>query len=321
MKNIVTGASGFIGSNLVEQLLKQDEIVIGMDKDYNGRYRLANVLPGKERMYNLSVNFLTPKFKLIWDDINHISGYHYVFDNADIVYHLAAASDIKESLRDTTWDFKNNIEGTFNVLEMMRKKDLPKIVFTSTSALYGEHPKMPTSENSPLIPSSLYSASKICAEYLVKVYCELYGIKGWIFRFGNVVGRNQHRGVIYDLMKKLKKDKRYLEILGDGKQVKSYFHVSDCVSAMLEIPKKDKNKKYEVYNIATFDWVDVTTLADLVCDVLDVNPKYKYTGGDRGWQGDIPKIQLSIQKALNTGWRPKLGCEESIRRAVRELNV
>jgi len=256
---------------------------------------------------------------MVWDDINNISSYQFVLDDIDTVYHLAAAADIKKSLEDTTWDFENNIVGTFNILEMMRKKDINKIVFPSTSAIYGETSIMPTDEEQPLIPVSLYTMSKICGEYLVKAYNEVYGIKGWIFRFGNVVGKNQHRGVICDFIQKLKKDKRVLEILGDGKQIKSYVHVSDIVNAILEIPNKDKNQNVATYNIATYDWVDVTTLADIVCDRLEITPKYKYKGGDRGWKGDIPKIQLSIQKALKTGWKPKYSCEESIRKAVKEL--
>jgi UDP-glucose 4-epimerase len=317
MGALITGAAGFIGSNLVEKLVDNGYLTI-LDKDIKSG-RLDNILKDNLPLYKLSCNPVGPKFKVIWDDVLKIMNYHYAYDQVDVVYHLAAASDIKRSLKDTEWDFKNNIQGTYAVLEMMRKKDIKKIIFTSTSAIYGEYPPMPTLENTPLVSSSMYSASKICAEKLIQAYCEIYGFKGWIFRFGNVVGKNQHRGVIYDFLKKLKKNKNKLEILGDGNQVKSYFHVSDCISAMLDIPKFDNNKKFEVYNIATYDWVDVTTLADIICDVLKINPKYQYTGGDRGWKGDIPKIQLSIQKALKTGWKPKYGCEESIKKAVEEL--
>jgi len=318
-KVIVTGASGFIGSNLVETLVNMNRDVVGIDKDYNGKKRLDALMKHKDEMYMYSTNLVSKNFRMIWDDINNIMSYHYCFDDIDTVYHLAAASDIKKSSTDSTWDFENNIRGTFSVLEMMRKKDIKKIIFTSTSAIYGESPPRPTPEDTHLIPTSLYSSSKICAEILIRAYSKLYGIDAWIFRFGNVVGRNQHRGVIYDFLEKLKKDKKNLEILGDGKQIKSYFHVSDCVSAMLEIPKKKKQKRTDIYNIATYDWVDVTTLADIMCDVLKIEPKYHYTGGDRGWKGDIPVIKLSIEKALKTGWKPKYSCEESIRKAVREL--
>jgi len=320
MKNIVTGASGFIGSNLVQKLLNDNQKIIGIDKDYNAKYRLLNVLPKNSEIPSRIVSDINKNFMMIWQNIKHIMDYHYSFEKDDIVYHLAASSDIQRSLRDTSWDFKNNIKGTYEVLEMMRRKDISKIIFSSTSALYGEKPKKrPTPENSTLFPLSLYASSKICAEFLIQAYCELYGIKAYIFRFGNVIGRNQHRGVVYDFVKKLKKNTKQLEILGNGNQVKSYFHVSDCVNAMLEIPNWKMKDKFRIYNIATYDWINVTTVADVVCNELKLNPKYVYTGGDRGWKGDIPKITLDISKALKTGWKPKYYGVESIRKAVREI--
>jgi len=319
MEVLVTGAAGFIGSNLVNSLLNQNKIIVGIDKDYNGRKRLDNLMKYKDDMYMYSTNLVSKNFKMIWDNINKIMSYHYCFDDIDTVYHLAAASDIKKSLTDTSWDFENNILGTHSVLEMMRKKDIKNIVFTSTSALYGENPPMPTPENTPLEGLSLYSASKICGEFLIKAYCELYGIKGYIFRFGNVVGKNQHRGVIYDFIQKLKNNPKRLEILGDGQQVKSYVHVSDVINAMLTIPKKVK-KNVDVFNIATYDWIDVTSLANILCKELKLKPDYYYTGGNKGWKGDIPKIQLSIEKALNIGWAPEYNCEEAIRKAIGEIN-
>jgi len=319
MKVIITGNSGFIGSNLTENLFKNDNFVVGIDKDYSSKHRLESFLPKNVKMYMLSSNFVAKNFTMIWENINNIMRYHYCFDDADIVYHLAAASDIKKSAEDTEWDVNNNINGTHEVLEMMRKKDIPKIVFTSTSALYGENPVFPTSENEPLIASSLYSASKISAEHLIQAYCESYGMKGWIFRFGNVVGKNQHRGVVVDFINKLKENKETLEILGNGKQIKSYVYVSDCINAMLSIPKLDNNKKHETYNIATYDQINVDKVAEIVCENLGVRPLITYTGGKRGWKGDIPTIKLSIQKALNTGWTPKYKCKDAIKKAVEEL--
>jgi len=320
MKKVITGVSGFIGSNLFETLWKQDYDIIGFDKDYNAKHRLDSIIPQDIHTYHMTSNFVTKNFRMVWDDINRISSYRYLFDDVDTVYHLAAASDIKQSLKDTQWDFRNNIVGTFNILEMMRKQDINNIIFTSTSALYGEHPPFPTLETEPLVPSSLYSASKICAEYLVRAYNEIYGIKGVILRFGNVVGKHQHRGVIVDFLKKLKENPKELEILGNGQQTKSYFHVSDCVSAMLKIPEKIKKDKIETFNIATYDQVNVNTVANIICKELGLNPVYKYTGGDRGWKGDIPTIALDITKACNTGWKPTYHCEDAIKKAVRELN-
>lgn len=305
-KTLVTGSSGFIGSNLVETLVKCNDNVIAIDKDKN---------------LDRTENFIHHQnCNVIQDDVNNIESYISFLQNIDVVYHLAAASDIKKSLLDSTWDLRENVNGTHAVLELIRKLDIPKLIFSSTSALYGEHPPLPTPENAQLYPISQYAASKISAEMFITAYCNLYGIKAWIVRFGNVVGRHQHRGVIYDFMQKLKKNPKELEILGDGKQIKSYFHVSDCISAMRTIPDLDKNKDVQVYNIATYDYVDVTTLADIVCDELKIEPKFKYTGGKYGWKGDIPVIKLSIKKALTTGWKPQYSCEESIRLAVRELD-
>jgi len=319
MGMLITGASGFIGSNLVEELLKKEELIVGIDKDMKAKHRLENVIPKNSELSSFSTNFVTKYFRMIWDDVNSIMNYHYSFDNVDTVYHLAAFSDIKGSMENPVVDFENNIKGTHSILELMRKKDIKNIIFTSTSALYGENPPTPTPEISLPDPISLYSASKISSEAMINAYAETYGMKGWIFRFGNVVGRNQHRGVIYDFINKLKRDNQKLEILGDGKQVKSYIHVSDCVNAMLEIPNNGIKDGTEIYNIATYDQLNVTKVADLVCDVLDMKPKYSYTGGDRGWKGDIPRIILNIDKALMTGWKPKYHCKQAVKKATKEL--
>jgi UDP-glucose 4-epimerase len=141
-----------------------------------------------------------------------------------------------------------------------------------------------------------------------------------MFRFAQVIGRHEHRGVIIDFIKKLNEDNKVLRILGDGKQEKSYFDVSDCVNGFIEIPKRDKNKSVEIYNLGNTEVVTVTRLAEILCDEIGVNPKFEYTGGDRGWLGDTPYCILSIEKSLRVGWVPKYDCEESIRRAVRYVN-
>ena len=307
MKILVTGAAGFIGSNLCEYLVNAGHIVYGMDKDIS--------LESKQRVADLE-----DVMEMIWDDIKHIDHYDEMLKDVDIIYHLAAASDIMKSAHDTMWDLKENVVGTHYILEFMREHKIKKIVFSSTSVVQGEDAPKPTPEsNVDFNPGSLYAASKCSAECFIRAYANLYDIKAWIFRFGNVIGKNEHRGVIYDFINKLKKDPNNLEILGDGKQVKSYVHVSDVINAITTIPEKDTNINIEVYNIGLKEWKTVTELANYVCDELNLTPEYHYTGGNRGWAGDIPVVMLETDKVLATGWRPKLSSEESIRRTVREL--
>jgi len=306
MKTLVTGASGFIGSNLTESLLINGYQVVALDKEMVD-YRIKN--------FKNHINC-----KMLLADVNNLEQHLMSIVDIDSIYHLAAASDINKSNKDHSWDLKENVMGTHSVLESMRKFDIPKLIFTSTSVVHGEDAPKPTPEEGvDFDPISQYAASKISAEMFIRTYAHTYGLKAWIFRFANVVGRHEHRGVIYDFMKKLSKNQKELEILGDGKQVKSYFHVSDCVFALLAIPELSFSKNVNVFNIATYDTKAVTELADIVCDELGVSPKYKYTGGDRGWVGDVPIVKLDITKALKTGWEPHLNCEESIRQTVRDL--
>jgi len=305
MKNLVTGCVGFIGSNLVEYLLNKGIEVIGIDIDKSREH----LLPDHKN------------FTMIWDSIRYLDYYHETFKGVDTIYHLAAASDIARSSINPAYDLAENVVGTHVILETMRKRNIKNMIFTSTSVVYGEDAPRPTPESGiDFDPTSQYGASKCCVESFIHAYVHVYGIKAWIFRFGNVIGRNQHRGVIYDFLNKLKVNPKELEILGDGKQIKSYVHVSDCISAMDWIPKNDGNKGVETYNLAIHDYKNVTELADILCDELGIKPKYNYTGGDRGWVGDVPIVMLDATKALSTGWKPKLNCEEAIRRTVRELS-
>lgn len=311
MKILVTGAAGFIGTNLIKSLLKKKHDVIGFDKDESRKHLLPSV---------------SLKFVMFWDDIKYLDSYidDERFENIDMIYHLAAAADIARSAKNTTYDLVENVLGTHKVLEFMRNKKISKLMFASTSIVYGENPPKPTEE---LIgnfrPTSQYAASKIASEAFIHAYSNIYGINAWIYRFGNVIGKNERRGIIVDFITKLKENPNELEILGDGNQVKSYFHVSDCINAITYIHNMNPStldEKVETYNLATYDYKSVTEVANIVCSELKLKPKYKYTGGIRGWQGDVPKVMLSINKALSTGWQPVMKCEEAIRRSVRELS-
>jgi len=310
MKILVTGCAGFIGSNLCEYLLSQGHHVIGIDKDTSkeAKRRLENIEP--------ILNMI-----MYWEDIMDIDNIMSSHSKPDIVYHLAAASDIMKSSTDMEWDMRENVIGTHKVLEYIRKSKIKKLVYSSTSVVQGEDVPKPTPESGiDFNPGSLYAASKCAAECYIRAYAKLYDIKSWIFRFGNVIGKNEHRGVIFDFIHKLRKNPNQLEILGNGRQIKSYIHVSDVVSAITSIPNNTDIKKVDVFNLGLKEWKSVTELANYVCDELGLKPDYTYTGGDRGWAGDIPVVMLETDKALATGWKPKLSCEEAIRQTVRELN-
>jgi len=305
--NIVTGATGFIGSNLIETLIAKDKKVVGIDIDITRKH--------------LVKSFINGNFSILWSDVNYIDNYiKKGLEDIDMIYHLAASADIRKSYEFPQMDLKNNVLGTNAVLELMRKNDIKNLVFSSTSSVYGIPEIQPTPENVPNIrPISMYGASKLANEAFISAYCDLYGLKVWAFRFANVVGKNMHRGVIFDFIQKLKQNQHELEILGDGKQTKSFFDVSDCVAGLIDIPKKDGNKSMTVYNLGNTDLITVKEIADIVCDELGVKPNYNFTGGDRGWKGDTPSTILSIKKALKTGWKPKYNCEESVKRTVRWL--
>ncbi|EMR74106.1 nucleoside-diphosphate-sugar epimerase [Thermoplasmatales archaeon SCGC AB-539-N05] len=308
MRILVTGASGFIGSNLVEKLINDGNNVIGIDNDKEKKHLLKDVI-------GLS------NFEMIWDDINDLEDHQNKLSNIDEVYHLAASADIRKSFTDPTLDLKNNVLGTNAVLEFIRKNDINKLVFSSSSSIYGVTKVTPTPEDVPDIrPISMYGSSKLANEAFIHSYSDLYGIKAWMFRFANVVGRHMHRGVISDFYHKLLKNDKELEILGDGNQEKSYFDVSDCVDGLINIPVVDGSKSVEIYNLGNTETMKVSKLAEIVCNELGVNPTFKYAGGDRGWPGDTPYTILSIKKALKVGWKPKYSCEESIRRTMKYLS-
>jgi len=303
---IVTGGAGFIGSNLVERLLQEKNRVIAVDNDPHKKGNIAPFANVKE-------------FQFILKDINDLKESDTTED-IEVMYHLAASADIRKSIEDPKMDLKNNVLGTHNVLELMRKKDIKNMVFASSSAVYGETDIIPTPENiGDIQPISLYGASKLAGEAFISAYCSLYGMKAWMFRFANVVGKNEHRGVIFDFIKKLQKNPNELEILGDGNQEKSFFDVSDCVAGLVDIPRMDSNTIVEIYNLGNVETTKVTRLAEIVSDELGLKPTFRYTGGDRGWKGDVPKTILSIDKAMNVGWKPQYNAEDAIRRTVRHI--
>jgi len=300
MKILVTGSSGFIGTNLVEHLLNKDHQVVGYD-----------LLPASPRFVK------NKNFTQIKDDINNSANHHYDFSDIEKVYHLAASADVRLGYTDTYTDMYNNILGTHILLDMMRIYDIENLIFSSSSTVYGNAQTIPTPETEHSMSQlSLYAASKMANESYIHAYSNLFGIKAHIFRFANVVGKYQHRGVIYDFIQKLYKDPTKLHILGNGEQKKSFFHITDCIQGITEIPTKTKPS---IFNLGNTDRISIRELANIVCEELNLQPTFQVDNDLEGWPGDTRYCYLNINKALSTDWKPHYNSEEAIRKTVQEI--
>ncbi|MCS7121813.1 MAG: NAD-dependent epimerase/dehydratase family protein [Archaeoglobaceae archaeon] len=296
---VVTGGAGFIGSHVVDMLVKQDKVVV-----------LDNLSSGKKEYVN-------PEAELVLVDLAK-DNIDQTLKEAEEVWHLAANPDVRIGSEDPEQIYRNNVLATFRLLEAMRKNKVKKIIFTSTSTVYGEAKVIPTPESYPPEPISVYGASKLACEAMIISYCHSFDMKCWIYRFANVVGKRSTHGVIYDFIMKLKKNPKELEILGDGEQNKSYIYISDCVEAM-SFGLKKADERVNIFNIGSEDQVKVRRIAEIVCEEMNLSPKFKFTGGKRGWVGDVPVMLLSIEKLKSLGWKPKFKSEEAVRMAVRDI--
>jgi UDP-glucose 4-epimerase len=306
---LVTGGAGFIGSHLVDNLLSENRVTV-----------LDNFSSGRRE--HISRHLKNPDFELIKADIFDTKALEKAVEGKDIVFHLAANPDVKLGAEDTRVHLDQNVLATYNLLEAMRKAGVRRIAFTSTSTVYGEADVVPTPEDyGPLKPISLYGASKLSCEALISSYCHTFEMQSWIYRFANIVGERGTHGVLVDFIRKLRENQRELEILGSGKQRKSYLEVKDCVDAMVHCVDRSKEET-NIFNIGSSDSVDVTGIADIVADQMGLSEvKYRYTGGvdGRGWKGDVKIMQLSIERVSRLGWVPRHGSAESIKVAVDAL--
>jgi UDP-glucose 4-epimerase len=306
---LVTGGAGFIGSHLVERLLLENEITV-LDNFSSGKK--AFLLPHQGN----------PDFHLLEGDLRDASMLEKAIEGKDMVFHLAANPDVKLGAENTSVHLEQNVQATFNLLEAMRKNGVRRIAFTSTSTVYGEATTIPTPEDyGPLLPISLYGASKLSCEALISSYCHTFEMQSWIYRFANIVGERGTHGVLVDFIRKLQKDPARLEILGSGKQRKSYLEVKDCVQAMMDAVEHSCDET-NVFNIGSIDTVDVTEIADIVVEQMGLSGvKYDYTGGmdGRGWKGDVKVMRLSIEKIKRHGWTPRANSAQAIEAAVKAL--
>ena len=306
----MTGGAGFIGSNMCEHLLGDNEVV-AIDNFQNVDDRHIKPLL---RSKNFSFSQL---------DITDLDKLETLKSSGpfDAVIHLAANSDVKGGSIDTSTDLKVNVVGTYNVLELARKMDIGEIMFASSSTVAGEASVMPTPEDyGPSMPISTYGASKLAGEGFITAYSHYYGIRGSIFRFANIVGRNSTHGVIFDFIMKLRKNPKVMEILGDGTQRKSYLHVDDCVQGIIFLHEVSSHT--DIFNLGNTETTSVMDIAKFVVEGLGLqNVRFELTHGEggRGWKGDVKLAQLSTEKALKAGWKSSLTSDDSVRKAVREV--
>lgn len=309
MKAFVTGGAGFIGSNLAGELVRRKYGVTCYD----------NLSLGRKEF--LKPYFGLRGFRFIKADLLNLGRLKRAMKGHDIIFHMAANSDIGYGIEYTDWDLRQGTLATFNVLEAMRLNGIKEIVFASTSAIYGDEPAIvPTPEDyGPLFPISLYGASKLASEGLISAYCHNFGIQAWIFRFGNVVGDNGTHGVIVDFIKRLHENPKELRILGDGKQSKPYLYVKECVDGML-FGRRYSREEVNFFNLAPKGATSVNKIADMAMKEMGLKKvKCRYSGTKRGWPGDVPQVRLDPKKMKRLGWRASLSSDGAVLAAIRAL--
>lgn len=308
MRAFITGGAGFIGSNLADRLLNAGHEVIVYDNFSAGQYEFVEH------------NVKNKNYTLIEGDVEDRPLLAKSIQDCDMIFHFQANADVRGGMENTAIDLEQNIICTHNVLEAMKIYDIKKIAFASSATVYGEPETIPTPEDIAPVQTSLYGASKYSAEAMIQAYCEYFDMQSWIFRFVSFMGPRYTHGVIFDFLKKLKNNPSELHILGDGSQRKSYLHVHDGIEAILTAIEKSTDK-CNIFNLGNREWINVTDLADLVCQTLGLkNVSYKYAGGIRGWKGDTPFVHLDIKKIESLGWQPGYSVKETIIETVKYLS-
>ena len=308
MRILVTGGAGFIGSNLAEKLLVEGHQVTIVDN-----------LSGGKREF-LASCFKRQNFRFFQEDLLNLERLTGIVAGHDAVFHLAANSNIPEGRRLSDIDLRLGTLATYNVLEAMRRNRIRQIVFASSSVVYGEPSVIPTPEDyGPLFPISLYGASKLACEGLISAFCHNYDFQAWIFRFANICGRHGTHGVMVDFIHRLERDNRQLEILGDGYQAKPYLHVSECVNGILYVWERAKDQ-VNFFNLGCEGATNTRRIAEFVLDALDLKGvRLSFTGGQRGWPGDVAQVRLDCRRLASFGWTAKLSSDEAVRKAAAEL--
>ena len=308
MRAMVTGGAGFIGSHLIDRLVARGDTVVAFDNLSSGHLEFIQS--------HLDSGAVTH----VHGDITDFDAVLSAMEGIDCVFHLAANPDIRLGTRITDTDLKQGTLATYNIVESMRRCDVKKIVFASSSVVYGEDAPLPTPEDhGPCMPISLYGASKQAGEGLISSWVGTFGLQAWIFRFANIIGTRGTHGVIFDFIHKLKSDPTRLEVLGNGRQEKSYMEVEDCVDGILHV-MKHTDEPLNLFNLGSHDTASVRRIAEIVVEETGCHDaSIEYTGGDRGWAGDIPRAMLGIYKMLSSGFDVRYNSEDAIRHTARAL--
>jgi UDP-glucose 4-epimerase len=303
----VTGAAGFIASNLIDRLLADGHQVVGYD----------NFSTGQEGFLEMASRH--PGFRLVRGDLLDPAALAGAMRGAAIVFHFAANADVRFGTEHPRRDLDQNVIATWNVLESMRAAGIRNIVFSSTGSIYGEARVIPTPEDCPFpIQTSLYGSSKLAAEGLIAAYCEGFGMQAHIFRFVSILGERYSHGHVFDFYKQLLEHPGHLRILGNGLQRKSYLYVQDCVNAIL-IALERATEKVNILNLGSDGYCQVNDSVGWICERLGLKPELEYSGGDRGWIGDNPFIYLDCSRMRSLGWEPRFSIRDSVVKTVEYL--
>ena len=309
MRIIVTGAAGFIATNLIPRLVGQE--VHGIDNFFLGKREYVARAKKQDGFTFHELDLLN----------REAVGELFRAVRPDLVWHLAANSDISYGTTYTDFDLKGGTIATYNVLEAMRLSGCKEIIFSSSGAIYGEPSVMPTPEDyGPLFPISLYAASKLACETLITAFGHNYGMRSWIYRFGNICGPFPTHGVMRDFVLKLQKDPSRLDVLGDGTQSKPYVHVEDCLDGM-QFGRDRASDSVNCFNLAVDSATSVNDIAKWTIEAmgLDADAVHIERGSEpRGWPGDVARVRLDTRRMESLGWKPKMTSDQAVRRAIRE---
>jgi UDP-glucose 4-epimerase len=309
----IAGGAGFIGSHFTDRFLCSDQVrrVTVFDNFSSGReWHFAHHLAKRDT-----------RLEILCGEVSDLDALTRAMKGHEIVIHLASNPDIARAAVEPAIDFHQGTVLTHSIVEAMRRARVPRLIYASGSGIYGDAGDLVLAEDhGPLIPVSTYGASKLAGEALIASYCVMFGLTACAFRFGNVVGARQTHGVGFDFVRRLRTDPTRLRILGDGRQRKTYVHISDVVDAVLTACGHIK-QGFAVFNVGTGDAVTVTEIAEIAVECLGLtsNPVFEYTGGDRGWKGDVPVVRLDTRKLRSLGWQASLSSREAVYRSLKEL--
>jgi UDP-glucose 4-epimerase len=309
MNILVAGGAGFVGSHVVDRLLRTTDATVRVFDNFSS---------GRE--WRLEPHLASPRLAILRGDLKDLAALTEATKGVQCVYHFASNPDIAKAMVDPSIDFWEGTYLTQNLLEAIRIAECNSLVYASGSGVYGDTGECSVSEDyAPMLPISPYGASKLACEAMIHAYVHMFGLQARVFRFANVVGPRQSHGVAFDFIRRLREDHATLRILGDGTQSKSYIHVDDIVAGIQYFAERDR-EPYSYYHLATDDYLTVREIADLVVNEMALpEVKYHYSGGSRGWKGDVPVVRFDLAKVRGAGWRAGRSSVEAMRAAIQSM--